>query len=109
MRWVARVASGAAVLTILMVTWSAAALAGQADSGLGLELRSAQSAYGASEPVRLTLTVTNAGAERLRAGEDRRRHRAGAVGASRRAGTVAGAQPQLLRGRDQQRHRVADG
>ncbi|GIH07013.1 hypothetical protein Rhe02_50800 [Rhizocola hellebori] len=44
-----------------MVTWPQAALAGQAEGGLSLELKSARSAYGANEPARLTLTITNNG------------------------------------------------
>ena len=75
MRTITRLAGAAAVLTLALVTWPAAAeamptttptstpaaaAAAPSDQGLGLALRTAQAAYDPSEPIRLTLAVTNA-------------------------------------------------
>ncbi|MDT5024807.1 MAG: hypothetical protein QOE61_1233, partial [Micromonosporaceae bacterium] len=59
MRLFARLAAAAALLTLWIVGWPAVASAAPAEDGLRLDLRTAESAYGRGEPVRLMFAVTN--------------------------------------------------
>lgn len=59
MGMIARLSTGVAVLAMALVAWPASASAAPGDSGLGLDIRTAQPAYHQGEPVRLTFAVTN--------------------------------------------------
>lgn len=53
------IAATLATASVTIVLWPATAYASESESGIDLELGTAQPVYGQGEPVRLTLAVTN--------------------------------------------------